>query len=56
MRILRYTITLDIPEACDFEAVTSTFDQYIEDFNKASEKEFPSGYPEAIIQSIETLS
>jgi hypothetical protein len=53
MRTVTYTIVLEIPEGCDFEAVTSTFEQYISDFNEASRNEWPLGAPEANTKTIE---
>ena len=52
MRKVTYTITLEIPDGCDFEAVTSTFEQYATtDFNEASRNEWPLGAPEATIKA-----
>lgn len=53
MRKVTYTITLEIPDNCDFEAVTSTFEQYATtDFNEASRHEYPG--VEANIKSVTT--
>jgi hypothetical protein len=53
MRVLTYTITLEIPENCDLEAAAVTFEQYIADFNEASKNEYPLGYPEATVKAID---
>lgn len=53
MRVLTYTIRLTVPEDVDLEASCVTFEQYIDDFNKASQEEWPLGPPQAEVKSIE---
>jgi|SoimicMinimDraft_5_1059733.scaffolds.fasta_scaffold305580_1 hypothetical protein len=53
MRQVIYTVKLQISEVADYEAATVTFEQYVADFNIASEKEFGKLGAVAHITSVE---
>jgi hypothetical protein len=40
MRIITYTVSIEISEHADFEAVTSTFEEYLQDYVEATNTEY----------------